>query len=124
MRTVFSKNSTKEKRKLLRESQTDPERILWNRIRNRQLMNLKFRRQHGIGEYIADFYCSDIKLVIEIDGSHHYTEDGKEYDSLREEFMQSLGIRTVRFSNTEIINEIEKVLQRIIDKSHHHPHPT
>jgi len=113
MRKIFSKKSTKEKRKILRDSITESENLLWCRIRNRQIMNLKFRRQHGIGEYIADFYCPEIKLVIEIDGVRHFTDEGRDYDRIRTKFMDCLEIRTLRFSNSEITNDIEKVLKKI-----------
>ena len=76
-------------------------------------MNLKFRRQHGIGEYIADFYCPEIKLVIEIDGAPHFTDEGRDYDRIRTEFMDCPGIRILRFSNSEVTNNIEEVLKKI-----------
>lgn len=113
MRKIFSKKSTKEKRKILRENITESESLLWHRIRNRQIMNLKFRRQHGIGEYIADFYCPEIKLVIEIDGAPHFTDEGSDYDRIRTEFMDCLGIKTLRFPNSEVTDNIEEVLKII-----------
>ena len=113
MRKIFSKKSTKEKRKILRDSITESENLLWCRIRNRQIMNLKFRRQHGIGEYIADFYCPEIKLVIEIDGAPHFTDEGRDYDRIRTEFMDCPGIRILRFSNSEVTNNMEEVLKKI-----------
>lgn len=73
----------------------------------------KFYRQYGIGNYIADFYCPKLKLVIELDGGQHYTEEGLEYDKTREDYMSSLGIKTIRFSNSDIMKNIEGVLEII-----------
>ena len=68
---------------------------------------------YGIGRYIVDFYCPSKELVIELDGSQHYTVDGKEYDEIREEFMKILGIKALRFSNLKIRENIELVVERI-----------
>ncbi|OQY08461.1 MAG: hypothetical protein B6I28_04735 [Fusobacteriia bacterium 4572_132] len=74
---------------------------------------MKFRRQHGIGEYIVDFYSTSLKLVIELDGGQHYTEDGMEYDKIREDYMFAVGIKTIRFSNIDVMKNIEGVLEII-----------
>lgn len=100
-------------RRELRKNQTETEKIVWDKLRDRRFLNLKFRRQYGIGNYIADFYCSSLKLVIELDGGQHFTEEGLEYDKIREEFMKSLGIKTLRFNNNEVLNNIEEVLIKI-----------
>ena len=110
---LFNKESTKEKRRSLRRTQTDVEKIMWSKLRGKRFFDLKFFRQYGIGEYIADFYCPSKKLVIELDGSQHYMEEGKEYDMIREEYMKSCGIKTIRFSNLDIINNINRVLEKI-----------
>ncbi|MFA4875610.1 MAG: endonuclease domain-containing protein [bacterium] len=68
----------------LRSEMTEPERCLWYRIRSKQLNSLKFRRQHGIGPYIVDFYCPERALVIEIDGDTHFTDEQQKLDSIRE----------------------------------------
>ncbi len=107
-----SKNQIPVRREL-RKNQTETEKIIWDKLRNRRFLNLKFRRQYGIGNYIADFYCSSLKLVIELDGGQHFTEEGLEYDKIREEFMKSLGIKTLRFNNNEVLNNIEEVLIKI-----------
>ena len=86
---------------------------LWQKLRDKGFMGHKFFRQSGIGEYIADFYCPQHKLAIEIDGSQHYSGDGKEYDESREEYMSSLAIKTVRFSNLDVLRNIEGVLSEI-----------
>ncbi len=109
----FNRPSTRPKRKNLRNSQTEAETVLWERLRDRRFMEYKFYRQYGIGEYIADFYCPQQRLVIEIDGSQHYTEDGRKYDESREKYMSSLSIKTVRFSNSDVLQNIEGVLSEI-----------
>jgi very-short-patch-repair endonuclease len=113
-REIFDKESTKEKRRDLKKNQTNPEEIMWSKLRNRQFMNLKFRRQYGIGEYIADFYCAELKLVIEIDGESHFTEEGIKYDEIRTTFMKSLGIKVIRFTNKEIMENIEGIFGKLM----------
>ena len=110
---VFNRPSTRGKRKNLRKSQTEAEMALWQKLRDREFMGYKFYRQYGIGEYIADFYCPQHKLVIEIDGSQHYSDDGREYDESREKYMSSLGIKTIRFNNLDVLQSIEGVLAEI-----------
>jgi very-short-patch-repair endonuclease len=110
---LFNKASTKDKRRDLRKRRTEAEEALWQQLRDRNLSGHKFFRQYGIGEYIADFYCPQCNLVIELDGSRHGTGEGKAYDKSREDYMNSLGIRTVRFSNIDVLQNIEKVLSRI-----------
>ena len=107
---VFNKASTKDKRKTLRKSRTEAETALWQQLRARSLLEGKFFRQYGIGEYIADFYCPQCKLVIEIDGNQHYSNDGDEYDKSRENYMNSLAIKTIRFSNSDILQNMNSVL--------------
>lgn len=89
---------------------TPEEVILWNNIKDKKL-GYKFRRQYSIGEYIADFYCLEKKVVIELDGSQHL--ENKEYDTIRENYMKSLGITTLRFWNADIKNNINGVIMKI-----------
>ena len=112
---VFDKESTKIKRRILKKEMTNAELILWEKLRRDQL-GVRFKRQYGIGEYIVDFYCSKLKLVIEVDGSRHFTENGLEYDRIREEFMKGLGIKTIRFENKEVEEDIEGVIRTILLK--------
>ncbi len=109
---IFNISSVNEKRKNLRNNTTEAEKKLWNYIRNEQL-GVKFRRQYSISHYIADFYSPTLKLVIELDGSQHFTPEALEYDKIREEFMNTLGIKTIRFNNNEVMTNIEGVLERI-----------
>jgi very-short-patch-repair endonuclease len=95
----------------LRQSQTDAERLLWYRLRNRQLLDLKFRRQRPIGRYFADFACLEIGLVIELDGGQHGEQAA--YDEARSREMEALGFRTLRFWDNEVLKETDAVMERI-----------
>lgn len=97
----------------LKQSSTKAEKILWEYLRNRKLDGLKFRRQHPIDKYIADFYCHEKKLVIELDGAVHDEKMNTQYDEARTYELAGSGIRVVRFWNIEVENDIEFVLDRI-----------
>ena len=83
--------------KTMRHNATDAENLMWQLLRNKRFMNLKFRRQHVIKPYIVDFYCHEIGLVVELDGSQHNTDDSKEYDTERTQFLEALGLTMVRY---------------------------
>jgi adenine-specific DNA-methyltransferase len=100
----------------LRRNQTEAEKLLWRHLRNRHLSGYKFRRQYPVGSFIADFYCPQRKLVIEVDGGQHFCEKGKKYDAQREQYLSSLGIRTLRFSNLDVLKNIDGTWERIIQK--------
>jgi len=97
----------------LRKRQTPAELELWERLRRRQLYGFKFRRQHPIGPYIADFYCSSEGLVVEVDGEIHDTAAQREHDELRDRAMVEFGLKLVRVTNREVFEDIESVLSRI-----------
>ena len=92
---------------------TDAENLLWSRIRRKQLKGLQFYRQKIIGSYIADFYCPKLKLVIEVDGGQHYSAEGKENDRMRDAYMQGAGITVIRFSDRDVLKNLEAVLEEI-----------
>jgi len=96
-----------------RENVTDAERHLWAKIRMKQLKGYQFYRQKPIGDYIVDFFCPKAKLVIEIDGSHHLVGEKIEYDRIRDEYLSSLGLRVLRFTNTNVLTHIEGVIESI-----------
>ena len=96
----------------LRRNLTEAEGRLWSRLRNRQLGGLKFRRQHPIGPFIADFYCAEYRLVIEIDGDIHETQT--EQDLARTMQFEDHGFRVIRFRNSQVEDEIELVLTDIV----------
>jgi very-short-patch-repair endonuclease len=104
----------------MRKEPTQAEDIMWQHLRDRQLLGFKFRRQHSIERFIVDFYCSEASLVIEIDGSiHQYT---KEEDAIRQEYIESYGLRLLRFTNDEVLNNLDSVLNRIAEELGK-PHP-
>ena len=97
----------------LRKNQTDTEGNLWSILRNRQLSGIKFRRQFAIGSNILDFYSPEHKLGIEADGGQYYEDMGKKQDEVRAKELASYGIRIVRFSDFDILNNIEGVYETI-----------
>ncbi len=103
----------KEYRRLLRHDMTPSERMLWKHISDKQLDGWRFRRQHGFGPYVLDFYCPVLKLCIEVDGEIHQRTDVVEKDKERTSFLESNGIKVIRFTNDEIENDISDVLERI-----------
>jgi very-short-patch-repair endonuclease len=95
----------------MRHEPTPAEKQLWQKLRNKQILGFKFRRQHSIDRFIVDFYCSEVGLVVEVDGAiHDYTQ--KE-DRLRQDFLESLGLRVLRFTNAEVLTSMDGVLQVI-----------
>ncbi|MEK9953679.1 MAG: endonuclease domain-containing protein [Curvibacter sp.] len=99
--------------KALRKGQTDAEALLWSRLRNRQLLGLKFRRQHPLGRYFADFACIEIGLVIELDGGQHAESTVVDDDTIRKEEMADMGFQTLRFWDNEVLQEADAVMERI-----------
>ena len=98
----------------LRVKETEAEVLLWKLLRNRQLLGLKFRRQHQFGDYVADFYCHEAQLVIECDGPVHEDSERWHHDQNRDAYMIGQGLRVLRFSNAEILNGPESVLDQIV----------
>jgi len=97
----------------LRKNMTDAECRLWTCVRGRQLKGYQFYRQKTIGDYIVDFYCSKAKLVIELDGGQHYTEEGRQKDKIRDEYLAGLGLRVLRLSDREVLIQTDGVLEKI-----------
>ena len=99
------------KRKDLRNNSTSAESTLWNLLKGKQVMGMKFRRQHSVGPYILDFYCPQIRLCIELDGYEHFTSVGDAQDDIRTEYLLRYhGIQTLRFENSDIFNHTEGVI--------------
>lgn len=96
----------------LRRNMTDAEKLLWNHLKA-GVKGLKFRRQHPIGIYIADFYCHKIKLIVEVDGSIHTVKDVKENDKKREDDLRGWGNTIIRFTNEHVFKNIDHVLDEI-----------
>lgn len=102
--------------KQFRKDSTDSEDAVWQMLRNRQIKNLKWRRQQVIDGYIADFYCAELNVVLEIDGTVHDNEETKEYDECRSVAFESKGIRTFRLRNEECDKEhLTELIENIIN---------
>jgi type I restriction enzyme M protein len=98
----------------LRKKQTPTEDVLWQLLRDRQFADLKFRRQHQIGDYIVDFFCPEYALVVELDGAVHETSDRKKKDTKRDTYLRSLGHTVLRFTNARVFDDTEGVLREIV----------
>ncbi len=95
---------------------TVAEALLWDSLKNKQLSGYKFRRQHPVGYYIVDFYCLQKRLVIEIDGGYHFTPKQQIYDAHRTAEINLMGISVIRFTNQEVMNDLPRVLEKIMEK--------
>ena len=113
--------STTQKARDLRRSATPAENLLWKRLRKTQVPKYKFTRQHPIGPYIVDFCCRWARLVIELDGGHHVTQ--QEVDADRRQYLEAQDYRVIRFWNNEVFENLEGVLFRIVEELERDPHP-
>jgi very-short-patch-repair endonuclease len=102
-----------EKAKMLRKTMTEPEQKLWEELKGKKMLGLRFRPQHPIDIFIADFYCHSLKLVVEVNGGIHKSIERKEYDFGREGELENRGIKVIRFTNEEIENNITQERKEI-----------
>ncbi|MFS7245811.1 endonuclease domain-containing protein [Rahnella inusitata] len=107
---VFNDLKYKDLRQKLRSHLPRPEFVFWQAIRGKKL-GVKFRRQHGIGNYIVDFYAAEISLIVELDGESHFTERGVNSDESRTITLCDLGMKVVRYTNLQIMRELPSVLE-------------
>ncbi|MBU6391806.1 MAG: DUF559 domain-containing protein [Planctomycetes bacterium] len=105
--------SLKQFSRELRKNMTNAEKLLWSKIRGKQLKGHQFYRQKIIANYIVDFYCPKAKLIIELDGGQHFGKEGEEKDRKRDNYMANLGIKVFRFSDREVFGNINGVLEKI-----------
>ena len=105
--------SLKQPARKLRADMTDAERLLWSRLRGKQVLGVQFYRQKPIGPYIVDFHAPTAKLVVELDGSQHFDEAGQVSDRRRDAYLETLGLRVLRFDNLQVMKETEAVLETI-----------
>ena|SRR3989338_5262248 len=103
-------------RRKLRRDLTPAEKLFWSKVSNRQFYNLKFRKQHGVANYIVDFYCPEKKLIIEIDGDTHASEKDIENDKKRDKYIASLGYVIIRYHNQDVRKNIEGVFEDLKEK--------
>lgn len=125
---VIRKQKTNPKKlelaRKFRKNPTESEDAVWQMLRNRQIKNLKWRRQQVIFGYIADFYCAELKVVLEIDGSVHENEDVKAYDEFRTSVFESKGIKVFRLKNEDCDKQhLTELIESIITCSSPHPSP-
>ena len=98
---------------MLRREMTDAERLLWLRLRGKQLMGVQFYRQKPIGNYVVDFCAPRSKIVVEVDGSQHHEPAAMKADTERDEYLSGLGLNVLRFDNLQVLRETESVLDTI-----------
>ena len=110
----YADQTTLDLARRLRRKLTPSERKLWQSLRSNKITGFKFRRQHPVNYYIADFYCHQAKLVIEVDGPVHQQTDRREHDQQRDGVMENLGILVLRFSNDEVRYHLNHVLKKIM----------
>ena len=101
---------------MLRKNMTDAEKLLWSKVRGKQIKNAQFYRQKIIGNFIVDFYCPKARLVIEVDGGQHYEKAGIKKDKNRDKYLQSLGLKVLRFTNIEVLKNIEGAFDKIYNE--------
>ena len=111
------RGSLKVPARKLRCAQTRAELVLWQRLRRKQLSGIQFYRQRPIGPYIVDFYAPSIKLVIELDGSHHHLPEQAAQDAARDRYLRALGLTVLRFDNDRVLRDVEGVLGEIPPQS-------
>jgi very-short-patch-repair endonuclease len=108
-----SRERARVRARALRQSQTDAEALLWSKLRSRQVLDLKFRRQHPIDKYFADFVCVEIGLIVELDGGQHEDAAAVEYDRKRTEELALQGFTVLRFWDNQVLTEMQAVLEKI-----------
>jgi very-short-patch-repair endonuclease len=107
--------STTHRARQLRQSSPDAERVLWRALRDRQIGGFKFRRQHPVGRYVADFACLEALLIVELDGGQHFSDEGMAADERRTAELNALGHHVLRFTDREMLLEREAVLLSIFN---------
>lgn len=113
MTRFYNRSSEKPKRRDLRKKMSRAEVLLWSRLRDRQLAELKFRRQYSVDPYILDFYCAEAKLAVEVDGDTHFGNGAAARDAQRQRYIESFGIRFVRCTNDDVLDRMDGVLEEI-----------
>jgi len=112
---LFYNKKLKGYSRQLRKDMTDAERLLWSRVRRKQLKGRQFYRQKIISNYIVDFYCPKAKLVVEIDGGQHYSDEGFKKDRIRDDYMKGYDLRVLRFSDREVFENLDGVIEKIYE---------
>ncbi|MDO8283138.1 MAG: endonuclease domain-containing protein [Thermodesulfovibrionia bacterium] len=115
MTKAFNKHTEKEKRRQLRKNMPKAEIILWSKLKNKSLCGYKFRRQYSVNKFVIDFYSPELKLAIEVDGDSHFTDGADICDKERQIIIESYGIEFLRFTNREVYENVDGVIEFIIE---------
>ncbi|MBS1904064.1 MAG: endonuclease domain-containing protein [Bacteroidetes bacterium] len=107
-------SQTRSYRRELRKNATHAERELWQGLRNRNCGGYKFRRQHGLGPFIVDFYCPEFRLAVEVDGSVHDSPERQRYDVDRTRYLAREGVTVIRFTNAEVLSSVDQCMRSIL----------
>jgi very-short-patch-repair endonuclease len=113
---IYYNPKLKSTARKLRSNMTDSERLLWSRVRRKQLKGFQFYRQKVIGNFIVDFYCPSAKIIIEVDGSQHYEKEALRKDRVRDERLSKLGFEVLRFSSSDVMRNLDGILLEILDR--------
>ncbi len=113
MTRAFNRKEHTSMRRRLRSESPKAERLLWWRLRGKQMDGLKFRRQYGVGEYVLDFYCPAAKLAVELDGETHFDPKAEARDARRQAFVERFEIRVLRFTNPQVYEQLDAVVDEI-----------
>jgi very-short-patch-repair endonuclease len=113
MTKLYNKTSEKDKRQSLRNNMPLAEQLVWARLKGKQIENCKFRRQYSVGSFVVDFYTVEIKLAIEIDGDSHFTDGAEVADRERQSSIEASGMRFLRFTNRQVYEELNAVIEAI-----------
>ncbi len=116
MTKLYNKSSEKEKRRSLRNNMPFAEKLIWSKIKSQQIEGCKFRRQYSIGAFVVDFYSPELRLGLEIDGDSHSVGGAQVYDNERESFLKSKGTKILRFTNSQVYEDLDNVLEAIAEK--------
>jgi very-short-patch-repair endonuclease len=111
----YNKSSEKEKRRKLRQYQTNAEELVWRYLRNKQMLGYQFKRQYSIDHFVIDFYCPELKLAVELDGESHNNPEQREYDIKRQKYLEEFNIKFVRIKDEELLGNPNKAFLKIED---------
>jgi very-short-patch-repair endonuclease len=112
---LFYNTKLKKYSQELRKNITEAEKLLWSKLRRKQLKDSQFYRQRIIGNYIVDFYCPKSKLIIEVDGGQHYSNIGNKKDRMRDNYLKGLGMQILRVSDREVFKNLEGIIEKVYE---------
>ena len=116
MAKAYNKKVMQSRRRALRSNMPKSEVLLWSKLKNKQILGERFLRQYSVDQYVLDFYCPRLKLAIEVDGDSHFVPGTEEYDKARQEYIESFGIRFLRFTNPDVCDNLDGVCHMIFEE--------